>query len=603
MARTCQRLASVYEKMQDTILTSLAAICVIAMACQWLAWRVNLPAILPLLLSGIILGPVLGQLDPDFIFGDLLFPFISICVSIILFEGSLSLRFNKLKGLASPVRNLITIGMVITGCGLAYVSWKLAGIPADIAMLFGAIAVVTGPTVIMPMLRTIRPSKQVSQVLLWEGIVVDPIGALLAVIIFDFVVLQHEAGEGVIGTLGFITGSGIMLGIVAGLLTGFILKRGYVPHYLRSFLVLSVVIGIFTIANVSAEESGLLAVTIMGITMANTQHEEIEDIATFKEHISLLLLSLLFILLAARIDFSDFAHMGLLAVLGVALLSFPIRAISVLASTAGSSLNWRERALLCWLAPRGIVAAAVSAIFALKLEDIGHPGAQFLVPLVLSLIIVTVVVQGSTAGILARWLKVAEPSPTGALILGGNFVGRNMATALQQQNIAVLLCDTDWDNIRLARMQNINCYYGNILSEHANEKIDLTGIGKLLAISGRPHLNSLAATHFKNQFGSNHVYELPPGETKHSVAAKHRGKKMLAEDTNFDTIAQRMRQGQTLKATPITEEFSYQDYQEQNQKAIPIFTIDKNKQLHIFTQDKQTTPEPGWTIISLTETG
>lgn len=593
--------------MKESILISIAGVGLIGIACQWLAWRVHLPAILPLLISGIIIGPVLGWLNPDLIFGDLLFPLISICVAIILFEGSLTLHLKKLRGLESTVRNLITIGTAITGCGLAYASWQFAGIPIDIAMLFGAIAVVTGPTVIVPMLRAVRPSKRVSQVLLWEGIIIDPIGALLAVLIFDFVVVRHEGGSGIVATLSFIIFAGIMLGVIAGLTTGFLLKRHYVPQYLRSFLVLMVVVGVYTVADVLAEESGLLAVTIMGITMANTQHEEIEDIATFKEHISLLLISVLFILLAARIDFSDFAQIGFMTVLGIALLSFPVRAISVLASTIGSSLIWRERALLCWLAPRGIVAAAVSAVFALKLEAIGHPDAQLLVPLVLSLIIVTVIVQGSSAGMMARWLGVAEPAPTGALILGANFVCRNMAAALQQQDVPVLLCDTDWDNIHLARMQNINVYYGNILSEHANDHVDLTGIGKLLAISGRPHLNSLAAVHFRGQFGSNQVYELPPSNTKtqaikevkHSVAQRHRGRKMLTEGITFDHVAQRIREGQQLKATQLTEEFSYSDYNQQNQEAVQMFALDKNKQLHIFTTDSSTTPGPGWTVISL----
>ena len=579
------------------------------MLCQWIAWRANLPAILPLLASGIILGPVLDLLDPDLVFGDLLFPFISVCVSIILFEGSLTLHFKKLKGLGAPVRNLTTLGAAITGCGLAYASWKLASIPPDIAMLFGAIAVVTGPTVIMPMLRTVRPSKQVSQVLLWEGIIIDPIGALLAVIIFDFIVLRHGAGDGVIGTLMFIVASGALLGAFVGWITGLILKRHYVPQYLRSFLVLTVVVGVYTLADVAAKESGLLAVTVMGITMANTQHKEIEDIATFKENISLLLLSVLFILLAARIDFSDFSSIGALTVLGIALLSFPIRAVAVLASTVGSSLNWRERALLSWLAPRGIVAAAVSAVFTLKLEAIGHPAAQMLVPLVLGLIIVTVVVQGSTASMLSRWLGIVEPPPTGTLILGANFVGRNMALALQRQHVATMVCDTDWDNIRLARMQNINCYYGNIMSEHASDHVDLTGIGKLLAISGKPHLNSLAATHFRNQFGGKDVYELPasPDEDyraiKHGVASEHRGKKMFAEEVSFELIAQRMRQGHTLKATQITETFSYQDHQRQNPDAIQMFAIDRNGQLHIFTDEQQLAPEAGWTVIYLTGPG
>ena len=598
--------------MTEHFLITLAGVGLLAMLCQWLAWLTRIPAILPLLLSGIIVGPVFGWLDPDQLLGHLLFPFVSICVAIILFEGSLTLRFKDLHGLTAPVRNLVSIGTLITWVLVSLSAHYIAGIAVDMALLFGAIAVVTGPTVIMPLLRSVRPNRNITHILRWEGIIIDPIGALLAVIVFEFIITSHNDAGDIPRVFGSILLAGITFGMLTGVIVEQVLQRRWVPEYLRAFFVLTIVIISYAGANYLAEEAGLLAVTVMGITLTNRlSADALEDIATFKEHISLLLLSVLFIILASRIDFAAFRVSGWWPPLILALLTIPIRTVAVLSSTVGSTLTWNERALLCWVAPRGIVAAAISAAFALRLEKINHPDADLLVPLVLSLIIVTVVLQGLSTASLAARLKVTEPAPDGTLILGANLVARKIAGALRKQNIAVLLGDNSWDSIRIARMEGLPVYYGNILSEHAMDNLDINGLGYLLALSGRSHLNTLASIYYKREFGMDRVYELPtrpsasPQETdKYSVADNHKGRTLFSKNASFDLLAKRLRAGVEIHATSLSESFDLAACRSKHgEHSLPLFAIDPKKKLHLFTADHSPETGPGWTVLILPENG
>jgi len=602
----------------ETVLPSLAAIGILGIACQWLAWRLRLPAILFLLLGGILAGPVTGVLDPDTLLGDLLFPIVSLSVAVILFEGGLTLRFDQIRGLTAVVRNLVTVGALLTWLLVALAGHFLCGLPGELALLFGAISVVTGPTVIIPMLRTVRLTARLARLLRWEGIVIDPIGALLAVVVFDFVAARYGAAPGgatadALLAFGAILATGAALGLAAGAATGWVLQRRLIPEYLRNLFVLTAVVALFVVADAIEKEAGLLAVTLMGITLANMPEAELEDIAHFKEHVSLMLVSTLFILLAARIEFDPFLELGWATLAILCLLAFPIRAVSVAASTWGSDLSWRERALLSWISPRGIVAAAVSAAFALRLEEIGYADGGLLVPLVLVLILFTVIVQGLTAGAAASWLGVTEPAPRGALILGCGIVGRRIGKALSEQGIPVLLADSDWDNIRQARMEGLPVYYGNALSEHAEENMDLSGLGHLLALSGRPHLNALAALRFRREFGPDKAHELQsdadaqapesPG-AKHRVSARHRGRRLFAEHASYATLAPRLRGGAEIRATPLSEEFGFADYREKfGASCIPLFALDANRQLRIFHAGVELKPEPGWVVLGLRDPG
>ena len=393
--------------MSISLALQVALLVALGFGAQWLAWRLRLPAILFLLLIGLALGPGLHWLDPNAMLGDLLFPFVSLSVAIILFEGSLTLRLDELAGVGGTVLRLVSVGAATTMAVLAFAAHEIAGLRWDLALLFGALTCVTGPTVIVPMLRSVRPNERIARVLRWEGIVIDPLGALLAVLVYEAIASRHQGGRPVIVFLETVfVGGG--LGAFGAFALAFLLRRQWLPEYLQTYAALAFVLLTFAGANEIAHESGLLAVTVMGMVLANLRGLAIEDILSFKEHLSTLLISALFILLAARLSWPLPAGTLLAGAALLLVAQFVARPLAVLASSVGGGLSWRERLLVGWIAPRGIVAAAVSALFALRLEQQGDASAQVLVPLVFALIIGTVVVQGATSATLARWLGVKD---------------------------------------------------------------------------------------------------------------------------------------------------------------------------------------------------
>jgi CPA1 family monovalent cation:H+ antiporter len=587
---------------------AIALIGVVALLCQWLAWWVKLPAILFLLLSGILLGPALNIVDPDALLGDLLFPFVSLSVALILFEGALTLRLEEIRGLERVVRNLVTIGMLSTWLIVAAsASWFL-GFSWQMALLFGAIMVVTGPTVIVPMLRTVRPNAKISNILRWEGIVIDPIGALLAVLVFEFILASSgEALSQTISAFVLMLTTGIVLGVLSGYLLGILLRRHWLPEYLHNFATLAMVFAVFALSNTLHEESGLLTVTVMGIWLANMRGVNIEDILDFKENLSVLLISTLFIILAARIEFDQLTQLGLGAGLVFLSLQFIARPLKILLSTLGSSLTWRERGLLAWIAPRGIVAAAISALFSLRLEAAGYAQADMLVPLTFLMIVGTVVLQSASARLIARLLGVAEPSPRGILIVGANQVARAIGKALTEAGFRTVLADTYWDNVRTARMEGLSTYYGNPTSQHADRHLDLVGIGMLFSLSPQSDLNALATMRFKPEFGKSGVFSLPSkGEAEEGAdkaSAERIGRTLFGMDVTYSRLSGLLGDGAEIHSTTLTDSFGYDDFLARfGDEALPLFAITPRENLRVFTAEDSIKPGSGWTLLYLFRT-
>ena len=593
--------------MDHSLLISLAAITVLGIGSQWLASWARLPAILFLLITGIIVGPVLGYVHPDELFGDLLFPIVSLSVAVILFEGSLTLKFEEIRGLGSTVRNLITIGALITWIIIAYSTHYLLGFSFELSFLFGAMVIVTGPTVIIPMLRTVRPNAAIANVLRWEGIVIDPLGALLAVLTFNFIISgqQQDAISQIIMTFSMIMLIGFLGGFIGGWILGDLLRRHLVPEFLRNVITLSSVFAVFVIADTVEHEAGLLAVTIMGMTMANMDKLDIDDILDFKESLSLLLISVLFIILAARVQLTQFIELGLAGLGVLAITMLVARPISVFVSAIGSDLSSREKLMISWIGPRGIVAAAVSSLFALRLENEGYSEAALLVPLTFLIIIGTVVIQSATAKHVGNLLKVREPSRTGVLIIGAGNVARAIAKQLQELGFRVMLTDSNWENTSLARMEGLETYYGNPVSEHADRNLSLVGLGKLLAMSGRGSLDTLACLRFKADFGVKNLYQLRTTREqhiadKHIVSTRHRGYELFGDNITYGTMAQLLRNGAEIKTTTLSEEFDFDAYIEKyGERSIPLFAIDSKERLHIFVADGKMKPEKDWKVISM----
>ena len=588
---------------EKDFLIALTLIVVFGTGAQWLSWKLRLPSILLLLASGFLAGPVFGLIDPELLFGGMLFPFVSMSVAIILFEGSLSLKLSELSQIGASLAYILSVGVFITW-GLATLGASyILGLDTFQSLLLGAILVVTGPTVIGPMLRQIRPVGQVGQIARWEGIVIDPIGAVLAVLVFEALV-PHGAGESGTGTsqafyslFQTILYGGGFGGLSAAILA-FVLKRHAVPDHLESLVTMLFVLVAFTASNLCQSESGLVAVTLMGIILANSG-VTLKHIVEFKESLSLLLISGLFILLAARVELNSFLELGWQGIAYVAFMILLVRPLAIHISTIGSKLSWRERLLLSWLAPRGIVAAAVASVFALHMKE----GGEKLVPATFLVIVGTVVVYGFTAFPLARRLGLASSDPQGVLILGANPLARAIGNALQEAGIAVLVVDSNRWNISTARMEGLRTANINILDEEAAEALDLGGIGRLIALTPNDEVNSLCAIHFSEVFGRANVFQLVPQRRaeKHEQSAAHlRARFLFSEEDTFQRLRDRIDAGAEIKATKLTEEFSFANFIEKyGANAVPMFTV-QNQKLSVIDSESAK-PTAGQKLIALVD--
>lgn len=581
---------------------ALTGIVVLGVLAQWVAWRVRLPAIVLLLAVGILIGPVLHLLDPDKVFGNLLFPMTSLSVAIILFEGALTLRFREIHGLRGPILNLVTLGAAINIFVLTAAALYFLKAPFGVALLIGAIASVTGPTVVVPMLRAIRPTPVIDKVLRWEGIIIDPIGAILAVIALEFV-LKGQSND-TWWVLGELVLSGSVIGALAALVLGGLLKRHLIPWYLRNVVTLAVLLTAFTASNMLAHEAGLLAVTVMGVMLANTRDLDMEDVLNFKESLTVLLVSLLFIILAARLDLGSFESLGWGFPLFLAAVFLVARPMAVFASATGSKLSMRERGLIAWIGPRGIVAAAVASLFALRLEAEHVPGGELLVPAIFSIIIASVLIQSFTARRLALRWKLAEEQPLGVIIVGSGAVPVAIGQALQKAGFVVTLADSNWDALKRARMAGLKTYFGSIVSDHADHHLDFTGVARLLAMSNRPAQNTLACLHYRSELGTDGVFALRTSEDHDKAKMTLTGSlKMpwLFDDRIDDaTLEKALDSGAVIKTSKLRDNYTLADMKNRSEGlAIPLFAISPKKRLVPFTSNSEPQAKSGWEIMAL----
>lgn len=593
--------------MHDTILPVIAFTIVICSLCQWIAWRLKLPAIIFLLFTGIIAGPVLGLIDPDKLLGDLLFPFVSLSVAIILFEGSLTLKFSEIRGLQKVVRNMVSFGMIVTWLITTATTRYALGLSWEISFLFGAVTVVTGPTVIVPMLRTVRPTASISNILRWEGIVIDPIGASLAVLVYEFIISaggQQAWGHTFLTFINIIA-VGCIIGAISGYIFGITLRKHCIPEFLHNVTTLSLVFGSFALSNILQPESGLVTVTIMGMFLANMKGVDMTDILDFKESLSILLISLLFIMLAARLDLMSLKNLGWPVLYTLLAIQFLARPLNIMISTLGSKLSWPERHLLAWIAPRGIIAAAISALFALQLENAGFADAELLVPLTFSVIIWTVFLQSTTARPIANWLGVAEPEPKGFLIIGSNIVSRAIARNLIQHGLRILIADTSWDRILKAKMEGLDTYHGNPISEHADLHLDLVGIGRILALSPHESINVSAVMRYRVEFGPNNAFVLQSksadnASSRLTLPTERRGKILFGKDITYGDLSSILEKNDQIHTTKLTDTFSLKDFHAtHNNNVVILFALDLKEKLHVFTAEHKINPTSGWSLIYL----
>ena len=589
--------------MSEQIIIGLAAIIVLGIFAQWVAWHFKLPSILLLLLFGFAVGPFTGFLQPDNFFGDLLFPFVSISVAIILFEGGLSLKLNELKLILKIVRNLITVGTVITWMLATIAAYYLIPLPWNFSILLGAILVVTGPTVIMPLLRLVKPKGQINSILKWEGIVNDPIGAMLALLVFESIISSGviDATFTTLFTIVKTIGISSVIGVIGAYLLVFLLKKDYIPDFLQNPSSLAAIILVFALSNTIQSESGLFAVTIMGIILANQKQVVVEHIIEFKENLRVLLLSSLFIVLAARLKLSEIALLQTGSLIFVGALIFIIRPVTIFASTIGSHLSWKEKLYLSWMAPRGIVAAAVTSIFALELEHFGIKGAEILVPIMFLIIVSTIIVYGLSAIPLAKILHISDIDPQGILIAGINHLSKDIYKILSKYNIKVLLVDNNWDKVTNTRREGIDAIFGSIVSEKTLEHLNLEGIGKFIAFTPNKGINSLAAIYFSRIFESADVYQINTAPKFNQDLSKELRSNYLSSQKLEYPLLEHYDETIKVKETKITAEYTFENFVNQygQDNVYPLFVLSKNNKLTVFSDNNFPKLKEGETLISV----
>ncbi|MCH2123681.1 MAG: cation:proton antiporter [Pirellulaceae bacterium] len=608
---------------EHQLILYLAGVPLLGILAQWLAWRFHFPSILLLLFFGVTLGAfihpdrLLQELaSADKTFGpQLLFPIVSLSVAVILFEGGLTLRFSELKKAGSIVLRLVTLGAVVCWVLTASVAHWTLQLDWRVAALIGAVLVVTGPTVVTPMLRQIQPSRRMASIVKWEGIVIDPIGAILAVLVFE--VVFAGAGHASAGDVAFLLAKTTFIGLLLGSMAAAILvqcvKRFWIPDFLHGVVFLTVALAIFAVSNVLQEESGLVTVTVLGIVLANQKVASIRHVLEFKEHLRVFLISCLFILLGSRLNFGDVLDLGVQGIVFLCLLIVLVRPLSIFVATIGTSLSTKEKVFLGFLAPRGIVAAAVSSVFALRLAGLAAVDeglarfanqAESLVSVTFLTIAGTVFVYGLFAAPLARWLKVSDPNPQGVLFAGADPSIREIAKALQTSGQQVMLVDTSYTNVAAARMDGLNAECCSILSEHAHEELDFTGIGRLIAATPNDEVNALAVREFLHLFGSANVYQLPPwdrgGGRRESISDHLRGRLVFEESLNHAELRQLWNAGSVVKKTKLTEEFTFAQFKEQHgNEADLLFVMDEASRLMICTVEGTIKPKSGQTLLAL----
>ena len=503
----------------------LAGIIILGIIAQWVAWRMKLPAILPLILIGLLVGPIATLftengaklIEPIWngeigLFpGDSLYYFVSLAISIILFEGGLTLKRSEIKNVGPVITKLITLGSLVTFICAGIAAHFVFGLSWQISFLFSALIIVTGPTVITPILRNIPLKKDISTVLKWEGILIDPIGALAAVLVFEFI----SVGEGQAYTItaliefGKILLFGITFGFTFAHGIAFAIKKSLIPHYLLNVAVLSTVLLVFVMSDLFAHESGLLAVVVMGMVLGNMDLPNLKELLYFKESLSVLLISILFILLAANINISDLELIYNWKTAALfTIIVFIIRPLGVFLSSAGSDLKFNEKLFIGWVGPRGIVAAGIASLFGSKLLAKGEPGAEYITPLVFMIVLGTVLLNATTARYFARIVGVFLQKSEGIVIIGASKVSRLIGEYLSLNDRHVVLIDNNESNINKAKKLGIEAFSANIYSDSLSDNIELNDVGYLMALTGNSDINKYAVNKFGKQFGENGSFRL-----------------------------------------------------------------------------------------------
>ncbi len=531
-------------------------------------------------------------------------PVVKLGVAVILFEGGLNLHFHELAETKATIRRLAMIGIPVAWLLGSSAAHFIGGLEWPIASLFGAIIVVTGPTVILPLLRHAKLKQKPAALLKWEGIVNDPLGALLAVIVFHWLIHGGTSGAALAGNLFWILLATIS-GLATGYLTGLAFRGGQITEHLKGPVLIAILLALFVITNHWLEDAGLLAVTAMGLMIGNMDLPSMNEIRRFKEYVTLILVSSLFITLTANIDPAGLQSLTWQSAALIASILFIVRPLTILLATLGSDLPWKQRLLPAWIAPRGIVAAAVAGVFAPELIDHQVAGAEQLVPLVFTLIVVTVVLHGLTIAPWGRFLGLANLDRNGVLVVGASPWASELCKQLQQLGATVLLTDTSWQRLRKARLDNVPVYYGEILSPSAEHSLALVEMETLLAVSDNDAYNALLCTRYSTEMGWQQVFQLPNHQSTQSTNQRTelhtglKGQTAFSDRSSYEELIRRHYMDWQFQKTRLTDNYDLQSWRDdQPSGSIGILCLKSNGQIIIATEQKPLQGSAGDTLLS-----
>ncbi|MCM3756002.1 sodium:proton antiporter [Sporosarcina aquimarina] len=589
--------------MFGSIAADLMLVVLIGILSQWVAWRYRLPAIVVMAIAGLLVGPVFGLINPEETLGELFSPIISFAVAIILFEGSLNLDFREIKGFSKPLTRIVTFGAFIAWITGSLAAHYLAGLSWTVAFIIGGLFIVTGPTVILPMLRQAKLKPRPAALLKWEGIIVDPFGALLAVFAFEFI--KFVNGQATLSALGlFVAASvfAVFIGWASARILGYAFEKGGVPEFLKAPVLFAVVLFAFVVSDELMHETGLLAVTAMGIVMANMHLTSIHDIRQFKENISVLLISGIFVMLTASLNPHVLIEIFDWHIITYVLaMLFIVRPLSIWVSTVGTDLSNREKNLIGWVAPRGIVALTVSGYFASILLENGYKDAELLTALTFALVLSTVVLHGFTIGPFARRLNLTTTDESGVLLVGGTKFAAELAYSIQDTGNDVLLMDTSWAGLSHARKLGLSSHVGNILTEQTEYTLDLTPYRYMLAMTKADTYNAHICADFLYDVGRENLFQTSfhVGEGVESFNVTG-GRTLFTPALSIYDLEERMNSGHVFRKTVLSKQYSYTQYlRERDDRSILLYILREDGSVEFYTPTKELQAVAGDTIVAL----
>ena len=589
----------------------LAGLIIFGVFAQWIANRLKIPAILPLILIGLAIGPFSTLITEDgrklvepmwtgengLFPGKNLFYFVSLSVSIILFEGGLTLRRSEVLNVGSVILKLVTVAVLVSFIGSGIAAHYIFDLPWGISFLFASLVIVTGPTVIRPILRHIPLKKDVSAVLRWEGIIIDPIGAVAAVLVFNIISSSAgHYGEGPHLTLETLKGLGkiILFGFTIGFTfahaLGFAIKKNLIAKFLINIFTLATVLAVFVISDELADESGLIAVVVMGMVIGNMDLPNLKEMSHFKESLSILLVSILFILLAANITIDELLLVyNKQAILLFVVVVFGIRPLGVFLSSINSPLNLNEKIFISWVGPRGIVAAGVSSLFGILLSNQGVPGAEYITPLVFMIVLGTVLLNATTARWVAKLLGVFLKESEGILIIGASPIARLIGSYLMRNGRHVVLIDTNHSNINYAKKIGLPAYETSIYSENLEDNLEVSDMGYVMALSQNTEINIAAIDKFQKRYGENGTFRLiTPNEILDPENNPREG--LFSPTDDYVKLSELVRRYPQIHEVDIKSQEHYSgliELSKTNSDVVPLFIKNPEGKLEIIPSNSQ----------------